>query len=144
VNREAIMQALLTLVRQAAGFVTTGRRLEWISKAAGLPALYVIQTDNEYERHGTTFPPKLTIGAEIWIYAETDPQQPPGAALNPLLDAVEQALQPPFPGGAQTLGGLVTHCWIGGDDGQKARLEIWEGHAGERAAAIIPILILVP
>jgi len=142
-NREAIMQALLTLVSESAGFVTIGRRLEWVAKVAGLPALYVIATDNEYQQHGTTFPPRRTIGAEIWVYAATDLQQPPGAQLNPLLDAIEAALGV-MPGQAQTLGGLVVHCWIGGDDGQKARIEIFEGHASSRAVAIIPVRILVP
>lgn len=142
--REEIMQALLTLVEQSAGFIEVSRRLEWIGKVANLPAAYVIQTDNEYQQHGTGFPPRRTIGAEIWVYAETDPQQPPGISLNPLLDAVELALQAPGLGLPQTLGGLVTHCWIGGDDGQKAKIEIYEGHASTRAAAIIPIRMLIP
>lgn len=137
------MDALLTLVRQSAGFVTFGRRLEWIQKVAALPACYVIETDNEYDQHGTGFPPIRTIGAEVWIYAETDPQQPPETQLNPLLDAIEQAMMTP-PGMGQTLGGLVTHCWIGGEDNQKTKIDIFEGHAGNRAAAIIPVRILVP
>lgn len=142
--REAIMAALLTLVESVGGFAEAGRRLKFWTDVAAMPALFVIETDNEFEQHGGTFPPRRTIGAEIWLYARTDPEAPPGTTLNPLLDAVEAALAPPYPGGAQTLGGMVQHCWIGGDDGQKAKIEIYEGHAGNQAAAVIPVRILVP
>jgi hypothetical protein len=144
--REDIMAALLTLVRNVAGFAESGRRLKFWTDVAGMPALFVIQTDNEFDHQhgGATFPPRRTIGAEIWLYASTDPETPPGTTLNPLLDAVEAALAPPYPGAAQTLGGLVEHCWIGGAYGQEAKIEIYEGHAGNQAAAIIPVRILVP
>ena len=141
--REQIMSALVTLVEGSAGFVSVERRLRHWGKVAGQPAAFVLETGNQYQQHGGSFPPIRELEAEIVIYASTDPQAPPGTTLNALLDAVEQALMPP-PGQAQTLGGLVAHCWIGGDDGQKARIEIFEGHLGEQAAAVIPIRILVP
>ena len=57
--------------------------------------------------------------------------------LNPLLDAVEAALAPDPVGHVQTLGGLVSHCWIAG------RIQTDEGVPGGQAVAIVPVEILV-
>ena len=60
--------------------------------------------------------------------------------LNPLLDAVVAALAP---GGAdlavnaQTLGGLVSHCWLAG------KIETDEGALGGQAVAILPVEIVL-
>lgn len=138
------MAALALQVEQAAPFVEVGRRLKFYTDVADLPAAYVITTHNEYRQHGTGFLPIRSIAAEIWIYAQTDPMKAPGLSLNPVLDAVEQALAPTGPDNTQTLGGLVVHCWIGGDDNARTRIEIWEGHLGDVAAAIVPVTILIP
>lgn len=76
--------------------------------------------------------------ADVYIYVKTDGESP-SSLLNPLLDAVEQALQPQHPdiNQWQTLGGLATHCWIEGT------IETDEGTLGDQAVAIIPINILV-
>jgi hypothetical protein len=60
--------------------------------------------------------------------------------LNPLLDAIAAALAPTgadLVAGAQTLGGLVKHCWISG------AIETDEGALGGQAVAIVPVEILV-
>ena len=58
-------------------------------------------------------------------------------ALNGLLDAVEAALNP-FPLEAQTLGGLVTHCWIDGST------DYHPGDLDGQAIAVVPVKVLVP
>jgi hypothetical protein len=65
-----------------------------------------------------------------------DPQAAPSTILNPLMDAVQNALAPDDPKLERcTLGGLVEHCWIEG------RVETDEGALGDQAVAIVPILI---
>jgi hypothetical protein len=136
-SREAIYAALFALVTGAAPFVTTSRRMRLITEMqpAQLPALFQQQTgEDTVQVRG--IPPKYTLRCDIAIYAANpDVSQSAAPQLNALVDAVEGALTLPI-GQVQTLGGLVSHCFING------KTEIFEGSLGSRAAAIIPIEIV--
>jgi hypothetical protein len=137
--REPIYAALFTLVAGAASFVTISRRLRHWSDigAAEQPALFMIQkSENAEERR--PLPVKWRASVDLYLYAQApDELTSPATVLNPLLDAVEAALAPDPVGHVQTLGGLVSHCWIAG------RIQTDEGVLGGQAVAIVPVEILV-
>jgi hypothetical protein len=137
--REPIYAALFTLVAGAASFVTISRRLRHWSDigAAEQPALFMIQkSENAEERR--PLPVKWRASVDLYLYVQApDELTSPATVLNPLLDAVEAALAPDPVGHVQTLGGLVSHCWIAG------RIQTDEGVLGGQAVAIVPVEILV-
>ena len=139
-SREAIYSALFAAVSGAAGFVTRSRRLRhWSDVAAAeQPALFQIQkSETAKQRRG--LPAQWTLAVDLFLYAHApDELAPPASTLNPLLDAVEAALAPDPVSGIQTLGGLVSHCWIEG------KIETDEGVLGGQAVAVIPVLLLAP
>lgn len=140
-NREAIMSALFTLATGAAGFKTTGRRLVLWSQCPEQPALFLRNVGDDYPaKVARGLPTRVTLHAEIWLYANVgvSPANVPGTTLNNLIDLVEAALKPAPAYEVQTLGGLVSHCWIEG------RIELDPGDIDGQAKAIIPIRILVP
>ncbi len=105
------------------------------------PALFQAQK-HESAHRARGQPPKWTLALEIYVYAQAPDDVPsPSTVLNPLLDALEAALAPSGQDVAtnvQTLGGLVSHCWISGT------VVTDEGVLGGQAVAIIPIEIVVP
>lgn len=141
-NREQIFCALFELLEQVPGFTTAERRLRHWNDVGSSEQPYLCLAQGQQSviqgDPAKGVKPKWTLSADIYIYVKTD-DEPPSSLLNPLLDAVEQALQPQNPdiNQWQTLGGLVTHCWIEGT------IETDEGTLGDQAVAIIPINILV-
>lgn len=142
-NREAIYAALYNLLLGVPGIVVAERRLRhWNDvKPVEQPYLCVAQ-GNQTATQGNPVigvSAKWVLEADIYVYVQTRGKQIPGTVLNPILDAIEQALEPPFPDidKCQTLGGLVEHCWIEGT------IETDEGTLGDQAVAIIPVLIFV-
>jgi len=138
-TREPIYAALFNLVRSAASFVTTSRRLRhWSDVAAAeQPALFVIQKSETAEER-RPLPVKWRARVDLYLYAQApDELTPPATVMNPLLDAIEAALAPDPASHVQSLGGLVQHCWIAG------RIETDEGILGGQAVAIVPVEILV-
>jgi hypothetical protein len=137
--REPIYTALFALVAGAASFITVSRRLRHWSDigAAEQPALFMTQkSENAEERQ--PLPVKWRASVDLYLYAQApDELTSPATVLNPLLDAVEAALAPDPVGHVQTLGGLVSHCWIAG------RIQTDEGVLGGQAVAIVPVEILV-
>jgi hypothetical protein len=138
-TREPIYAALFALAAGAASFATVSRRLRHWSDvgAAEQPALFMTQkSENAEERR--PLPVKWRASVDLYLYAQApDELTPPATILNPLLDSVEAALAPDPVGHVQTLGGLVSHCWIAG------RVQTDEGVLGGQAVAIVPIEILV-
>jgi hypothetical protein len=138
--REAIMQALFALVSGSASFVTASRRLQlWDSLQAGdKPAIFQYERGCEYKGAERHLPPTVTITVELYIYTApgTDSGVIPSSLLNPLIDAVDAALAPSKVTGKQTLGGLVSHCWIDGKVMQDP------GDLDGDGIAVIPIKIL--
>lgn len=141
-NREAIYAALFELVSNVPGVIVAERRLRhWNDvKPVEQPYLCVAQ-GNQTTTQGNPVKglhAKWLMEAEIYVYVQTTGKKIPGSVLNPIIDAIEQALAPSFPDIqlCQTLGGLVHHCWIEGT------IETDEGTLGDQAVAIIPISIL--
>jgi hypothetical protein len=139
-SREAIIDALFTVLTKDDAYQTTGRRLILWSQVNEQPALFLRHVADEFPPRPTRMPPKTVIECEAWIYcnAGANPDLAPEVALNALLDGVETALKPAPGIEAQTLGGLVTHCWIEG------RVEIHPGDLDGQAIAVVPIKMLVP
>jgi hypothetical protein len=122
------------------GFRTTGRRLKMWTQTPEQPALFLRNVGDEYPPRTTRMLPKVAMEAEAWVYsnAGSDPDAVPAVTLNWLLDAIEKALKPAPGFEAQTLGGLVAHCWIEG------KIEMHPGDLDGQAIAVVPISILVP
>ena len=141
-NREDIFEALFDLVANAAEFKTKKRRLKLWTEVNGSqrPALFVAQRGETYIRNSEAVPQKVVLKAEIYIYTDAgkDPNVIPATDLNKLVDAVDAALAPSPVTGRQTLGGLVSHCWIEGD------VMTDPGDLDGDGMAIIPVRILVP
>ncbi len=136
--RETIYSALFALVSGAAPFVTASRRPRLINEVSPsqLPALYMQQVGETVTRQRMT-PPAYNLRIDLAVYAQNpDQTQSASPQLNALVDAVELALAPAAPGQPQTLGGLVSHCFINGD------IQHFEGTLGNRAGALIPIEIV--
>jgi len=130
--------ALLQGVVTSPAIATYDRRLRAMERMGDgeLPALFMVVGKQVTERKSAL--PVRRLGAEIFlIVANPDTKTASDIALNGMIDAVEAALDP----GAlalQTLGGLVSHCWIEGDT------EIFSAPNGTRAAAIVPVMMEVP
>jgi hypothetical protein len=103
------------------------------------PAIFMAEKGSEAKSKARGTPQVWTLHADLYLYAHSsDPYRAPGEILNPLLDAVEAALQPSPATGIQDLGlpGLVTHAYIAG------KIETDEGVLGDQAIAIVPVEIL--
>jgi hypothetical protein len=141
-NRESIITALFNLVSNAAPFVTASRRLQLWSGMASTdkPAIFLCERSENYTRASEAVPEAVTINVDIYIYTDAGKDQSlvPITTLNNLIDAVDTALAPNYLTGLQTLGGLVSHCWIEGKIMKDA------GDLDGDGIAIIPIKILVP
>lgn len=142
-SREASYVALFGLLQglQTAGTVVTcDRKLQALDKMneADLPAVFMTVTDQLIvDQQG--MPAKRTLGAFVYVYVSyLDPDTSAGTVLNNLIDAVDLAIDPSQGNFPQTLGGLVERAWIEG------KIEIFEGVLGTRAAAVVPIHMLVP
>lgn len=142
-NREAIFVALFDLLKAVPGITVAERRLRHWSdvQSAEQPYLCLAQGGQTAQQGDPAkgVPTKWTLEADIYLYALTTGGQTPSTVLNPIVDAVESALQPQYPDieKYQTLGGLVQHCWIEGN------IDTDEGTLGDQAVAVIPIKILV-
>jgi hypothetical protein len=141
-NRETIISALFTLVSGAASFATASRRLQLWSglSPSEKPALFLSERGDTYAHASEAAPATVTMELDIYIYTDAgkDPTIVPATILNPLIDAVDAALAPNILTGLQTLGGLVSHCWIEGKIMKDA------GDLDGDGVAVIPVKILVP
>ena len=140
IARETIMQALFDLLNTPGTYKTSSRRLKFWQDVTAQPALFVRHVGDEVMPRATRIPGKLVIEAEAWVYSKggADPDVAPETSLNALLDSIEAAIQPAAAQEVQTLGGLVTHCWIEG------KIELHPGDIGGQAIAVVPIRMLVP
>lgn len=136
-TREPIYAALFALGQSVGSFTTKSRILKhWADVSqAETPALFQSQKDElATQQRGT--PPKWDGGVTWYIYLDGSDQNPPSVLLNTILDAVEKALAPPPAQDVQTLGGLVSHCWVEGP------IQTDEGTLGTRAVALVSIKFL--
>ena len=152
VDREPIWVALLALLQGSLGakIVTSGRNHVRPPQLMPeqQPALFLLQVREKRDPRPPGTPGKVTLEGIIVLYcqsaepvvSETGQDVALGATtLNSLFLLVDAALAPDNPmTGKQTLGGLVTHCWIEGNT------DMDPGIVTQQAAAIIPVKILVP
>jgi hypothetical protein len=146
-DREAIYGALfarlpgLTTDLVPGPFVTKRRGLKhWNDvPAPQQPALYQTQVKETAEPFGSGAAIRWTLRLELYVYAYNGDQESgaAGAALNPLLDAIETALAPDPGLQVQTLGQRVSSCVIRGT------IETDEGALGPQSIAIIPLELVV-
>jgi hypothetical protein len=142
VARETIYAALFARLSAIPGIVTASRRLKhWDDTPPALqPALFLVQR-HEHPHQARGLPAAWTLAVDLYLYAHAggDPNAAPSQTVNALIDAIEAALDPDPATGVQSLGGLVSHCWI-----DASGIETDEGALGEQAVAVIPIAITVP
>ena len=106
------------------------------------PALMQVQT-REIVKQSRGLPPAWTLSMSLYIYVRTEAQSDavviPSQLLNPIMDAIDNALRPDdLKSGTCTLGGLVSHAWISGP------VETSEGNLGDLEVAVVPLEIVVP
>lgn len=141
IAREPIYAALFALVAGAAEFVTVARRLRhWSDVApAEQPALFMRQKQEVAAVPRLGAPTVWKLGVEFYLYAHSQhPHAAPATVLNPLIDAVEAALEPLAATGLQDLGlpATVQHAYIAG------RIATDEGALRDQAVVVIPVEIL--
>jgi hypothetical protein len=139
-SREAIMQALFTLVSGAAAFVTKSRRVQlWTDiSPEQKPALFLNEKEEDYQNGGESYLPIVALTVEFFVYTYpgNDPSVPPATQMNTILDAIDAVLKPSPVTGQQTLGGLVSHCYIDG------KIMKTPGDIDGEGLAVIPVKIL--
>jgi hypothetical protein len=136
--RENIMQALFALVSGSASFATASRRLQlWDAPGLQKPAIFMYERDDVYS-NGKNYLQIVEMNVDLYIY--TAPGMAAGvipiSILNPLVDAVDAALAPSKVTNRQTLGGLVSHCYIDG------KIMKDPGDIDGDGIAVIPVKIL--
>ena len=141
-TREPIYSALFALLAGISAVRFSSRRLQAFTtvSAADQPALFMEQKSEQCVTH-TNMPSLWSLHVDILVYVNTggnDPAVTPSMLLNPVLDAVMNALMPPIAIGEQTLGGLVSRCRLDGN------VEIVEGVQGDQALAIVPVVVFTP
>jgi hypothetical protein len=143
VIRETYYGALFTLLEtlgDSAGIKTIDRRVRYLQEmeASELPALFMaVDSQTPVQRRGQ--PTRHQFTARVFIYAKTANRKTPAdIQLNGLLDAVDDLIAPPVGEETQTLGNLVSHCWIDGP------IEVFAAKDGEKSAAIVTIQMLIP
>jgi hypothetical protein len=146
IDREAIYNALLALLQASGVFVTCSRKpMSPDQLLPGLqPALLLEETGERAEPRPRGLPTKWTLNVDlgIYYYFDSQPETPgvydpsPSTALNTLIGAVETALAPDPATGVQTLGGLVSHCWVEGEVIKSP------AYLQAQGAAIVPVKIL--
>ncbi|HEV2097421.1 MAG TPA: hypothetical protein VGR45_00690 [Stellaceae bacterium] len=140
IDRNKIYHALFEHLKNAAPFLTVGTRLKPWSQVSDQPAMFLrAGPANDWLPRPTKMPMRVVLEAEVWLYSSAgeDPDVSPSLSLNPLIDAIEAALDP-FPLEALTLGGLVTHCWLEGNGALDS------GDLTGQAVAMLPVKMLVP
>lgn len=147
-SREAIAVALLALFKAApGGFVTIGRRHIMPPQLSGMqqPALFLAGTMEDSKQMSRGVPGRTVVEFALFVYCQgSGVQEPAGeetavteTVLNALLANIDAALAPDI-NGNQTLGGLVSHCWIEGQTFKDP------GLLSDQAMAIVPVRMLVP
>ena len=142
-TREPIYSALFSIVQGIAvltGVKTISRRLvHWSDVDKSIqPAIYQVQRyEDPVQLRGVPTKWKMYVDLYVYVNSSQDSHASPSILLNPILDAIE-ALFPADADRTQTLGGLVSHCWI------HSKIETSEGSLGDQEVAIVPIEIVGP
>ena len=142
-TREQVFEALLALLQDKIPGIRTYTRkvgLPTEFQAAAQPALVLFSPMENTNQGGLGSPPRRTWHFSIIVYFRVPRNDAGETVMNPLLEAVEAALEsgPSFP--AITLGGLVSHCWLEGDTVKESGDTDADGQGG----FVVPGKILVP
>jgi hypothetical protein len=125
------------------GFQTTSRRLAFPNEETDMPALYLLDMDEQHFPRQAGSPGTIVLECEVWLFSDAgeEPDSVPASELNTLLDAVQTAIDPPsnaLGGRRQNLGVHGVHyCRIEGT------VQKDPGHNGRIAGAIVPLRIRV-
>jgi hypothetical protein len=140
IDRELVYSALWDRVSGAASFTTKSRRLRhWDNiSPAEQPALFMSVTRmvGETKNAQVNLRVEWILHAEFYIFVHSpDPYAAPSIILNPLIDAIERALDPDPVTGVNDLGlpGLVYWARLHGE------IATAEGVLGDQEMAIIPV-----
>lgn len=147
-TREAVFTALAALLTAVPGIGTVSRRMTMPGLipadelAPGAATLMIWEQHEDTKQRGRGTPSTRTWEAFLVVYFKNPDVTVPGATIiNPILDGIEAALEPlPSPANTQTLGGLVSHCWIEGVTFVALGDVDTQGFGG----CVVPVKILVP
>lgn len=121
------------------GFQTTARRLRDANAEQDMPALYLLELNEQHPFRGTTAAMSVELNCEAWVYTKVAATENavPAATLNTLIDGIEAALTSPTHF-RQNLGLRgVLYARIEGE------LQKDPGHTAQTAMAVVPIKITV-
>lgn len=144
VTREQVGIALFNKLLTSGTFPTNSRRFQTWTNIADVqkPALFLIEHEEEHAKNRNQTPAVRTTHFDCYLFIATglDPNAVPITTLNNLIDAIDPVsggVLTPWPSGSrQTLGGLVTDCYI---DGQIIKVP---GDLDGQGVAIIPIKVV--
>lgn len=141
IDRELIGNALLAQITSAYSFARFGRRFFTYSAGGPYPSLFQRDGDEDTlrpQQGPRGLLPVQIFTYEVWVYApQVGADTPPASSLNPLVSAVELALEPGPRGEVITLGGLVQHAWIEGKTIKDT------GEYSKQPTAMIPVSVKV-
>lgn len=151
-DREDIYNALFAVISDVAfstpigptaatTWVFTSRRLKLWNEvpADSQPAMFLTDHDEDYTQPGRGQPPRRFLPAKIWCYARCDGDLVGSTILNIMMTALESVLTPDDrTANVQTLGGLVSRCWIEGSVLKDP------GDLDNQALLAVPVRILWP
>ncbi len=142
-TREQAACALFKLLTSSYTYPTTSRRFRTFDDIAQVqkPALYQVEHEEEHVRGKQLIPAIRTLMVDVYLFISTgmDPKAVPITTLNNLIDAIDPVsggVLTPNDHGRQTLGGLVTDCYIEG------KITKVPGDLDGQGVAIIPIKVV--
>jgi hypothetical protein len=142
-SREQVANALFSLLQTSYAYPTASRRFVTDDQLSAVqkPALYLLNKKEDHVRGKLQTPAVRSIlfDAVIFIAVGMDPNVVPVTTLNNLIDAIDPVsggVLAPNDHGRQTLGGLVTDCYIEGD------IDLWPGDLNGLGGAAIPIKVI--
>lgn len=137
IHRRDIMAAVRSSVAGIPGIKTVGTLLLNHDQVPNQPAAFPVHVGERPVEDPYNLRGMREMAVELWLYTRgterTDGDLE--AAIDDLVDAAEAAFAPEPITNTNTLGDLVTACWI-------ERIQISPGHAEGQAAAVIDLTIL--
>lgn len=140
-NFEPVYAALFTLLETLSGsFNTMSRRWRMPNAVSPelRPALFQVQTDEQAFSNAEGMPTRWHLLLDLVVYGAgsgDDDNYVPSTELNALLLAIRGAIAPTAVGDKQTLGGLVSNCFLTG------KTKIVENVFGSMPMAILQVQI---
>lgn len=142
-TREAVFQALFAKLQNLAGIQSASRRFTMPSQIAigDQPALMLWQQAEDTSYNAARAPNRVWEAWIIVAFTNTDPTIPGATIINPILDAIQNALLPDNPStNTLTLGGIVVYCRIEG----AIHVQTGDADTAGLGGAVIPIKIRLP